>query len=120
LRLGDPQANPKISIQLTFKVNSATLTGEAKSQLDVVAEALQQEELANSNIVISGHTDASGNADKNRILSQRRAESVKLYLATHKVAAGRLTAVGRGSEELLDDANPRSPINRRVELALAP
>ncbi len=119
LRLGTAQPS-KVSMQLTFKVNSATLTPDAKQQLDVVAQALQDDELANSNIVISGHTDASGNPQQNLALSQRRADSVKSYLAhQRKIDPRRLTAVGRGSEEPLDDANPRSPINRRVELALA-
>ena len=67
-------------------------------------------------IAIIGHTDGLGDDDYNLALSQRRAEAVKSYLvSTYNVDPSRLVTVGRGESELLDAANPESPINRRVE-----
>ena len=111
--------NLKISMQLRFARNSAELTAEAKRRLDVVGAALTGAELAQSSLVVSGHTDVTGSYEYNFLLSQRRAEAVKAYLVSaHDVAPARLKAVGRGPNELIDEANPRSPANRRVQLAV--
>jgi len=113
-------AGRKLSLQLQFGLNSADLTPEAKHRLDVVAEALASAELANSSIIVSGHTDSTGSYDYNLRLSKRRADSVKLYLVSaHDIGPQRLKAVGRGPDELIDEANPKSPANRRVQLAIA-
>jgi len=116
----DEAASPKISLQLRFARNSAELTAEAKRRLDVVGGALNEAELANANLVVSGHTDIAGSYELNLLLSKRRAEAVKAYLVSaHDVAPERLKAIGRGPNDLLDEANPRNPSNRRVQLAVA-
>jgi outer membrane protein OmpA-like peptidoglycan-associated protein len=128
LRLGDPDASdapaeatvPKISLQLRFGRNSAELSADAKRRLDTVAAALNTPELADTRVVVSGHTDVTGSFEHNVALSQRRAEAVKAYLVSaHDVAADRLKAVGRGPNDLLDEAHPASSVNRRVQLAVA-
>jgi OmpA-OmpF porin, OOP family len=109
----------KLSLQLQFAFNSAELTPGARRKLDTLGEALTSSELAESNLVVSGHTDVTGTYDYNVALSKRRAEAVKAYLVTeHAVEAERLTAIGRGPNELLDETNPRNPVNRRVQLAV--
>ncbi|MEO8136856.1 MAG: OmpA family protein [Betaproteobacteria bacterium] len=116
----DEQAGRKISMQLRFARNSAELTADAKRRLDVVAVALNDAELVNANLVVSGHTDVTGAYERNLLLSQRRAEAVKAYLVSaHDVAPARLKAVGRGPNDLLDEAHPQSPVNRRVQLSVA-
>jgi len=121
LTIGDTEAEPpKISMQLRFGRNSSELTADAKKQLDAVGVALNAAELAGTSIVLSGHTDVTGHYERNVALSQRRADAVKAYLVSaHDVAAERLTAVGRGPNDLLDEAHPASPVNRRVQLAVA-
>ena len=116
----DEASSRKVSMQLRFGFDSAELTAEAKRRLDVVGAALTGAELAQSKLVVSGHTDVTGSYEHNVALSQRRAEAVKAYLVSaHDVAPARLKAVGRGPNELLDEANPRSAVNRRVQLAVA-
>ena len=116
----DESASPKISMQLRFGRNSAELTADAKQRLDVVAGALNAAELANANLIVSGHTDVTGSYEHNVSLSRRRAEAVKAYLVSaHDVAPTRLKAVGRGPNELLDETHPQSPVNRRVQLGVA-
>jgi outer membrane protein OmpA-like peptidoglycan-associated protein len=128
LTLGDPNeadapadgTAPKISLQLRFGRNSAELSADAKRRLDTVAAALNAPELAETRVVVSGHTDVTGSFEHNIALSQRRAEAVKAYLVgAHDVAASRLRAVGRGPNELLPETHPASPVNRRVQLAVA-
>ncbi|MDL2290015.1 OmpA family protein [Paludibacteraceae bacterium OttesenSCG-928-F17] len=53
----------------------------------------------NITIEISAHTDYVGNDQANKILSEKRAQSVVNYLIAAGVAADRLTAVGHGKEQ---------------------
>jgi OmpA-OmpF porin, OOP family len=70
-------------------------------------------------LTIEGHTDNVGNEASNKLLSERRAESVRHFIIeTYGVEAGRLTAVGHGQSQPMasnDTAEGRQQ-NRRVEL----
>lgn len=112
-----PQAAPSASVLITFVTNSAELTARARSSLDVVAQALQSDQLASFKFVIEGHADPRGNSQDNLRLSQARAESVVDYLVTrHGLARSRLTAVGKGDTELLNTQQIDAPENRRVTI----
>lgn len=123
LGTGEAQPTPaavaprKISFQVEFDYNSDKLSPKANAVLDELAKALSSSELASSRFLLTGHTDAAGSADYNLKLSKRRAASVKDYLTTRGIAAARLESLGRGSEVLADPANPKSGVNRRVEIA---
>ena len=100
---------------INFKFNSAALTSGARMILDRLGAALQDVRLMDARIVIEGHTDASGSRRYNQDLSERRANAVKNYLvAKHQIRASRLTAVGRGEDDLYDKQRPNSALNRRV------
>lgn len=49
-------------------------------------------------IELSAHTDKVGNAADNKVLSEKRAQSVVNYLIANGIAADRLTPVGYGKE----------------------
>ncbi|MET0981015.1 MAG: OmpA family protein [Telluria sp.] len=111
------QAPARASLLITFETNSAALTGQAKRTLDVVGEALQSPKLADFRFSIQGHADPRGNPEKNLVLSQHRAESVRQYLVTYKhIQDDRLQAVGKGDTELMNRENPVAPENRRVTI----
>ena len=55
-------------------------------------------------IVVTGWCDTSGSRSVNERYSIRRAEAVKLWLESRGIAAGRITAVGRGSDVNEKDA----------------
>ena len=108
------------SVAVTFRVNSAVLSPEAKQQLDQFATKA----LASSGymIEISGHTDSTGGEAKNMRLSRDRAESVVEYLTVkHKIPARRfITPMGYGKSDAVADNSTSSgrAQNRRVEVKI--
>ncbi len=99
-----------------FKLGSADLPDVLRRQLDVFASVLTGRRSTGKAIRIEGHADASGSADGNLALSQKRAEAVKSYLVEKGADAGLLEAVGMGSKVPKQGADPFSPVNRRVEI----
>ncbi len=110
------QKREGFNLRMTFALNSAVLTEEAKSNLEVFAAALRQPELARANIAIDGFTDASGSEGYNQDLSERRAQAVVGFLGDQGVETVKLTARGHGESRPLGD--PLDPANRRVETSL--
>ena len=73
------------------------------------------------NLEIEGHTDSVGGDDFNQSLSERRADSVKDYLAQHGLPAGSIKVTGFGEVQPVasnDTAEGRQR-NRRVELIVS-
>jgi outer membrane protein OmpA-like peptidoglycan-associated protein len=87
------------------------------SVLDEVAGMLSQN--PKTRVEIKGHTDNVGSAEYNRILSEKRARTVKDYFVSKGVEKGRLSPVGYGftmNRASNDDESGRA-LNRRVEFA---
>jgi outer membrane protein OmpA-like peptidoglycan-associated protein len=108
-----PRQSPLSDLLITFKLGSADLTDQGKTEADSFAEALGR--LPKTRFEIAGYTDVSGSPSRNVTLSQSRAEAVKAYLVSRGVDGGRLEAKGYGSRDLAVPARPTSPANRRVE-----
>lgn len=105
------------SLLITFVTNSAKLTPDARSKLDVVAVALQAERLADFKFAVEGHADPRGKREYNFRLSQARAESAVDYLvARHRIERDRLKPIGKGDTELINMAWPEAPENRRITI----
>ena len=65
---------------------------------------------------LEGHTSAEGDAAFNQKLSEARAQAAVAFLVEHEgIDASRLEAVGKGSSELKNTADPMAPENRRTE-----
>jgi outer membrane protein OmpA-like peptidoglycan-associated protein len=102
-----------------FKFNKHDLTDDAKATLDEAASGLQDRH--NYVIEVRGFTDASGSAQTNLALSQKRADEVVRYLTLeHKVPLYRIHVLGVGNVEPVADNKTREgrEQNRRVELRL--
>jgi outer membrane protein OmpA-like peptidoglycan-associated protein len=72
-------------------------------------------------VAIEGYTDSIGGEDYNQGLSERRADSVKSYLAGQGIDSRRLTASGMGESDPVagnDSATGRQQ-NRRVEVIIS-
>lgn len=105
---------------VTFRVNSAVLSSEAKQQLDTLAQkALSAKGYM---IEVAGHTDSTGSEAKNFRLSRQRAEAVIQYLAVnHKLPLRRfVTPMGYGKTEAVADNTTAAgrAQNRRVEVRI--
>lgn len=100
----------------SFKVGSAELPELLKKQLDVFAEVLRGKKGTGRQVRVVGHADASGNPDINQTLSVRRAEAVKTYLVQKGADPSMLIAVGVGSKDPKNAAEPTAAENRRVEI----
>lgn len=101
---------------ILFDTDSARIRPESLATLDEVTKMLAAE--AGWQILIEGHTDASGAAAHNQTLSEQRAASVREYLVGKGIAATRLSTAGFGaSKPVADNATELGRAqNRRVEL----
>ncbi|NOU12548.1 MAG: OmpA family protein [Methylococcaceae bacterium] len=117
-RTAENTLNLTMPSSITFGLDSAELTPQARTALDSVAKVLNQ--YPESTITITGHTDDLGSDSHNQKLSESRAASVAGYLGQHGVNYARLTQQGLGEKSPkfpnTDETN-RSQ-NRRVELAI--
>lgn len=106
-----------ISMEVLFDYNSATLTEQAKQQLQPVGQALASEGLKGLHYRIEGHTDVVGGDEFNIELSRRRAEAVKAYLVEqYGLGDVAIDVEGKGKKQLADKFNPTSEVNRRVRI----
>lgn len=104
----------QLRLAVQFEFGSTTITAESQALLLKLALAMKTDALAGLRFQIEGHTDAIGDPQINMRLSSQRAESVRQFLSRAGIEPLRLTAVGKGSSELLDAANPGAAVNRRV------
>lgn len=98
---------------LMFELNSYVLNSSTKQNLESLATTLNKYD--DTNILIEGHTDATGKDDYNMELSKKRASAVASYLQTLAVKGSRLTTMGYGETQLQSTVDSE---NRRVEVAI--
>ena len=75
-------------------------------------------EYADYQLVIDGHTDNTGTAEKNQLLSEKRAAAIKKYFTDKGIEQSRLIATGYGFEKpMVPNTNAANKAKtRRVEL----
>lgn len=103
---------------LLFDFDSDVIRGDARTNLNELANSLQQ--YPKTQLLIVGHTDAVGSDSYNLDLSDRRADSAARYLTMRGVDRDRIATRGMGEEEPVasnDTASGRQQ-NRRVEVAI--
>lgn len=100
---------------LTFDINSAALSDDSVEQLDLMLETLLQH--PERRYEVQGHTDITGNAAYNMVLSAARAYSVRQYLIDRGASEDVLVAVGYGPDIPIADNETEEgrAENRRVE-----
>ena len=103
---------------LLFDYDSDVLREPARKNLATLAASL--EKYPNTDLMIVGHTDATGPDAYNMTLSERRAGAAATYLASQGVSRGRLRSTGRGESEPVapNDTEADRQKNRRVEVAI--
>lgn len=114
--------------QCSFKSGTAELEkgcdSKSKRLADVIVEikkSLQSKGQSGYKFVVSGHTDSSGDASKNKALSLQRAQVIMKELVGKGVASEDIEAIGMGSEQMLvkpDDTPKKKAKNRRYEVGI--
>jgi outer membrane protein OmpA-like peptidoglycan-associated protein len=119
----DTEIRIELSSDVLFDFDKADLLPKAIPELEKVATVLHS--YPNASCSIEGHTDSKGLKDYNQKLSERRAASVKSWLAAHGVSSS-MTTSGWGSTKPVapntfpngrDDPAGRQK-NRRVEIVV--
>jgi outer membrane protein OmpA-like peptidoglycan-associated protein len=112
-----------LAADVLFDFDKWDLRPEAGPALDKVVAVLQA--YPKAAVLIEGHTDGKGNDQYNQKLSERRADSVRSWLAAHGVGAA-ITTRGWGKSRPVapntrpngaDDPEGRQK-NRRVEITV--
>ena len=122
-RTTDTEIQVQLNSDVLFDFDKAELRPEALPSLQKVVTVMQS--YAAYPCTISGHTDGKGEKQYNQKLSERRADSVKTWLAAHGVSNS-ITTHGFGDTKPVapnkkpngaDDPEGRQK-NRRVEIVL--
>jgi outer membrane protein OmpA-like peptidoglycan-associated protein len=116
----------ELAADVLFDFDKATIKPEAATALHTVAEIIKDKGKGRS-VRIDGHTDGKGGAAYNQTLSERRADSVKQWLAAKEgLGQVKMTTQGFGATKPVapntkpdgsDDPEGRQK-NRRVEIVL--
>jgi len=114
----------RLSSDALFAFDSAALTGQGRRRLDDLLQRLRAASQV-EDIRVVGYTDRIGRDAYNLVLSRRRAEAVRDYLAANGVPAASIQVEGRGEADPVvqcHDAARAALIaclapNRRVELS---
>ncbi|MCW3090790.1 MAG: OmpA family protein [Ferruginibacter sp.] len=108
----------KAAKNIFFVTGSAKLLAKSNASLNEVVSILKAN--PSYKVDIDGHTDITGTAAKNQVLSEARANSVKTYLASKGIDESRMVATGYGIDKPVADNKTVAgrAKNRRVEMRL--
>lgn len=103
---------------ILFAVGKSELQSAARANLTDLAAILNK--YPDTEVLIEGHTDATGSDESNLTLSRNRAQSVANYLESLQVMPTRFTIMGYGEAQPVADNETEAgrTQNRRVELAI--
>jgi OOP family OmpA-OmpF porin len=118
-----PVCKPKVETitiqsEALFDFDKSTIKGKYSQILEEVAAKIKEHNDVEF-VIVTGHTDRIGTDAYNQKLSQRRADAVKKYLASHGVSDVRIKAEGRGESEPIVDCKGVKGFKELVE-CLAP
>jgi outer membrane protein OmpA-like peptidoglycan-associated protein len=102
-----------------FDTGQATLKPGAALALDRLADFMRAN--PQTKVRIEGHTDSTGSAEFNQLLSQRRADAVAAALQSRGLSSDRVSTIGRGEEfPVASNASAAGrQQNRRVEVVFS-
>ncbi|MEJ7589579.1 MAG: OmpA family protein [Ferruginibacter sp.] len=108
----------KAAGNIFFVTGSAKLLAKSNTGLNNVVAVLNDNPTYKMDI--EGHTDITGTAEKNQVLSESRAASVRAYLVKKGIDESRLVATGYGIDKPIADNKTKAgrARNRRVEMKL--
>jgi outer membrane protein OmpA-like peptidoglycan-associated protein len=119
-RLANDVLKITMTNQTAFDTNSSDIKPGFHTTMDKLADVIVR--YGKTTLTIAGHTDNVGSAQYNQKLSERRALSVAQYLEARRVAAERLSTVGKGESVPIEPNTTEAgrQANRRVEIYVQP
>lgn len=136
VRVCELEKNPPVTEIITlssdalFEFGDARLSPSAQWRLSRLADHIRQEGARLQEVVLVGHTDrlrSDGLPERNQILSEQRADSIRQYLIAQGIPGDQIQAIGAGSSQpLVECQTGQSKArqvacltpNRRVEIIL--
>jgi hypothetical protein len=91
---GDTAGCKEAGVTITFATGSTSINARGRTSLNAVAKWAKGD--PGRTIHVDGYTDKTGNPEKNKVLSERRAGAVSDYLVSKGVDANRIEAAGHG------------------------
>ena len=107
-----------IQSEALFDFDNAVVKGKNNKILDEISAKIKEHDDVEL-ILVTGHTDIIGTDAYNQKLSERRADAVKKYLATHGIKDVRIKSVGKGESEQVVDCKGVKGKKQMIE-CLAP
>lgn len=103
---------------ILFDFDRSDLRATARDNLSDLASSL--EEYPRTDVLIIGHTDATGSESYNQGLSERRAQSAASYVQSQGIPADRIRIRGMGETDPVasNDTEEGRQLNRRVEVVI--
>ncbi len=125
VKVVEPAPEPKKEVRLfkefrsgLFESNSFELSQSSLADFDHIIESM--ETFPQATLRVIGHTDATGSAEYNQVLSEKRAQAVADYIISEGVDASRVQAIGEGmnSPKASNKTAEGRMENRRVEVII--
>lgn len=103
---------------ILFDFDSYAIKSSTRSNLEELAPTLIKYD--DTNVLVLGHTDSTGETAYNESLSQKRASSVTNFLVSKGVGSGRLDPDGYGESDPVasNETDEGRELNRRVEVVV--
>lgn len=111
----DVMAEPPGKINIQFGLNKTNVEQKFYPEIENIATFLKDN--PGSTVVIEGHTDDSGAASYNQMISEKRAKAIAdVLIRTFEISDTRVEAIGYGEERpfVENDTEAHREANRRV------
>ncbi|WP_059026013.1 OmpA family protein [Gabonibacter massiliensis] len=104
-----------ITYGITFDVGKSTIKPESMGEISRIVQLMNEN--PDLKFSVEGHTDNTGNATSNQMLSEARSKAIVDKLVEMGIAADRLTSIGKGQTSPIADnsTDEGRAKNRRVE-----
>jgi OOP family OmpA-OmpF porin len=104
-------------VDIYFDINKTLPVERSTSVLNNIIKFLKK--YPKTKIALTGYADATGNADANIVLANKRAENLKNYIISNGIDSNRMTTSGSGVDKASKVDNETSlKIARRVSITL--
>lgn len=109
----------RLTVTFRFEEGSAELDAQSRSNVPLLASVIRRGDFDGRSILFAGFSDGIGDAERNRRLSERRAETVREAIlgdASPKGVTIETAGFGEALPMACDDVEWGQRINRRVEV----